>query len=97
MSVITRREFFQKTGTGAAVAGFLAGGGLKLHANPLGLPIGSQTYPHRQRIVDNDFAGLLKDMKALASRSSSCATRRITSTRTSLTESRPERSSTTMG
>ena len=63
MSEITRREFFQKTGTGAAVAGFLAAGGLKLHANPLGLPIGSQTYPHRQRIVDNDFAGLLKDMK----------------------------------
>jgi sugar phosphate isomerase/epimerase len=63
--MITRREFFQKTGTGAAVAGFLSAGGMKLHANPLGLPIGSQTYPHRQRIVDNDFAGLLKDMKAL--------------------------------
>jgi len=65
MTVITRREFFEKAGTGAAVAGFLAAGGLKLHANPLDLPIGSQTYPHRQRIVDNDFAGLLKDMKAL--------------------------------
>jgi hypothetical protein len=42
MSVITRREFFQKTGTGAAVAGFLAGGGLKLHANPLGLQSGAR-------------------------------------------------------
>jgi sugar phosphate isomerase/epimerase len=31
----------------------------------LGLPIGSQTYPHRQRIKDGDFAGLCKDMAAL--------------------------------
>jgi len=34
-------------------------------ANPLGLPIGSQTYPHRQRIKVGDFAGLCKDMAAL--------------------------------
>jgi sugar phosphate isomerase/epimerase len=31
----------------------------------LGQPIGSQTYPHRQRIKDGDFAGLCKDMAAL--------------------------------
>ncbi|HLK64572.1 MAG TPA: hypothetical protein VKU19_14105 [Bryobacteraceae bacterium] len=31
-------------------------------AYPLGLSIGSQTYPHRQRIKDGDFAGLCKDM-----------------------------------
>jgi sugar phosphate isomerase/epimerase len=37
----------------------------KLSAQPLGMPIGSQTYPHRQRIVDGDFAGLCKDMAAL--------------------------------
>jgi len=36
-----------------------------MRANPLGLPIGSQTYPHRQRIKDGDFAGLCKDMAAL--------------------------------
>jgi sugar phosphate isomerase/epimerase len=65
MTQITRREFFHKAGTSAAVAGFIAASGIKLQANPLGLPIGSQTYPHRQRIVDNDFPGLLKDMKAL--------------------------------
>jgi sugar phosphate isomerase/epimerase len=29
------------------------------------MPIGSQTYPHRQRIKDGDFAGLCKDMAAL--------------------------------
>jgi sugar phosphate isomerase/epimerase len=65
MTAITRREFFQKTGTGAAVAGFLAAGGAKLRANPLGLPIGSQTYPHRARIVAGEFAGLLKEMKGI--------------------------------
>ena len=36
-----------------------------LRAAPLGLPIGSQTYPHRQRIKDGDFAGLCKDMADL--------------------------------
>ena len=50
MSAMTRREFFQKTAADGAVAGFLAAGGVRLHANPLGLPIGSQTYPHRARI-----------------------------------------------
>ena len=34
-----------------------------LQANPLGLPIGSQTYPHRQ--TDGDFDGLLKTLKAI--------------------------------
>jgi sugar phosphate isomerase/epimerase len=47
------------------VAGFLSVGARELRANPLGLPIGSQTYPHRQRIKDGDFAGLCKDMAAL--------------------------------
>ena len=65
MTVLTRREFFQKTAAGGAVAGFLAAGGVRIHANPLGLPIGSQTYPHRARIQSGDLAGLLKDMKAI--------------------------------
>src|SRR6185436_14778613 len=65
MSAMTRREFFQKTATDAALAGFLAAGAAKLFANPLGLPIGSQTYPHRDRIVKGEFAGLLKDMKGI--------------------------------
>src|SRR4051812_12024402 len=34
-------------------------------ATPLGLPIGSQTWPHRQMIKDGDFAGLLKTLKAI--------------------------------
>ena len=58
---ISRREFFGKAATGAAVAKFLPAGALELRANPLGIPIGSQTYPHKQRIKDGDFAGLCKD------------------------------------
>jgi sugar phosphate isomerase/epimerase len=66
MSAMTRREFFKKTAADAAVAGFLmAAAGRRAYASPLGLPIGSQTYPHRERIVKGEFAGLLKDMKAI--------------------------------
>jgi sugar phosphate isomerase/epimerase len=64
MAAISRREFFKKTATDAAVAGFLAAGGVAtLSANPLGMPIGSQTYPHRAMIKDGNFAGLLKQLK----------------------------------
>lgn len=65
MSALSRREFFRKTAVDAAVAGFVAAGATKLFANPLGLPIGSQTYPHRQMIVDGNFAGLLKTLKEI--------------------------------
>jgi sugar phosphate isomerase/epimerase len=67
MDAITRREFFRKTVADTAVAGLLvAAAGTRAGASPpLGLPIGSQTYPHRERIVKGDFAGLLKDMKGL--------------------------------
>jgi sugar phosphate isomerase/epimerase len=65
MPAISRREFFKQSATDAAVAGFLSVAARELRANPLGLPIGSQTYPHRQRIKDGDFAGLCKDMAAL--------------------------------
>jgi sugar phosphate isomerase/epimerase len=64
MAAISRREFFRKTATDAAVAGFLAAGArATLVANPLGMPIGSQTYPHRAMIKDGNFAGLLKELK----------------------------------
>jgi sugar phosphate isomerase/epimerase len=57
MNAISRRKFF---GTAASIAATQC-----LSANPLGLPMGSQTYPHRQRIKDGDFAGLCKDMADL--------------------------------
>jgi sugar phosphate isomerase/epimerase len=59
MSPISRRELLQ----GLAAAGFLSTA--ELQGAPLGLPIGSQTYPHRQRIKDGDFAGLCKDLASL--------------------------------
>ena len=62
MSAISRREF-----AGLVAAGCLAPA-QRMFANPLGLPIGSQTYPHRQRIKDGDFAGLCKDMYDLGIR-----------------------------
>lgn len=59
-----RRDFLKHSAFGASCAGaFLAA--RNALANPLGLPIGSQTYPHRQRIKDGDFAGLCADMAAL--------------------------------
>jgi sugar phosphate isomerase/epimerase len=60
MADLSRREFLQKAAADAAAAGFLAAGAATLHANPLGLPIGSQTWPHRQMIKDGDLAGLAK-------------------------------------
>src|ERR1035438_604683 len=64
MPEFSRRTFLKKAAAGAAMAGFLPGRG-GLRANPLGLPIGSQTYPHRQRIKDGDLAGLCRDMADL--------------------------------
>src|SRR5437870_13356101 len=60
MPPISRREFFRRAAADAAVAGFLAARAVELRANPLGLPIGSQTYPHRAMIKDGNFAGLAK-------------------------------------
>jgi len=65
MRAISRREFFEKSAAGAAAAGLGSAGLRGLDATPMGIPIGSQTYPHRQRIRDGDLAGLCKDMADL--------------------------------
>ncbi len=65
MRRISRREFCGKAATTMAAANFLSASERGLLANPLGMPIGSQTYPHRQRIKDGDFAGLCKDMAGI--------------------------------
>jgi sugar phosphate isomerase/epimerase len=65
MLTISRRQFFKTTGAGAAAITLLGSRVATLKANPLGLPIGSQTYPHRARIVAGEFAALLKDMKSI--------------------------------
>jgi sugar phosphate isomerase/epimerase len=59
MARISRREFFKKASTGAAVAGLLSSSAQVLTANPLGMPIGCQTWPVRERIA-KDFPGTIK-------------------------------------
>jgi sugar phosphate isomerase/epimerase len=61
MSVISRREFFKDAATSAAVAGFLSAGARVLQGNPLGMPIGCQTWPVRGMIA-KDFPGTIKQL-----------------------------------
>jgi len=63
MSTISRREFCKTAATSAAAVSLLSAGVLKLHANPLGLPIGCQTWPVRDMIA-KDFPGTLKQLAA---------------------------------
>jgi sugar phosphate isomerase/epimerase len=65
MDEISRREFLKQSAATSAAAAFLPSFAREMQMNPLGLPIGSQTWPHRQRIKDGDFAGLCRDMAAL--------------------------------
>ncbi len=61
MPAITRRNFCKAATTQAAVVGLVSAGVLKLHANPLGLPIGCQTWPVREMIA-KDFPGTMKSL-----------------------------------
>jgi sugar phosphate isomerase/epimerase len=61
MSTISRREFLKSAATQAAAAGLLAAGALDLRANPLGMPIGCQTWPVREMIA-KDFPGTIKQL-----------------------------------
>ena len=83
MHTISRREFCGKAATTIAAASFVSASVRGLFANPLGMPIGSQTYPHRQRIKDGDFAGLCRDMAASASAMWSYAPQPMRSSRAS--------------
>jgi sugar phosphate isomerase/epimerase len=56
MPSISRRDFSK-----AAAAAFLSGSAAIVQANPLGLPIGCQTYPVRKMIAQ-DFRGTLKQL-----------------------------------
>jgi sugar phosphate isomerase/epimerase len=63
MSPISRREFLKSAATYTAAASFLSAGALQLRANPLGMPIGCQTWPVRQMIA-KDFPGTIKVLAA---------------------------------
>ena len=60
MTRISRRAFVKLAAADLAAAGWVAARVATLGANPLGLPIGSQTYPHRAMIKDGKFAELAK-------------------------------------
>src|SRR5437870_7899203 len=63
MPELSRREFLKSAATTTAAAGFLSAGALELRANPLGLPIGCQTWPVREMIA-KDFPGTIKQLAA---------------------------------
>jgi sugar phosphate isomerase/epimerase len=61
MSAISRREFLKYSAASAAAAGLLSVSAVELRANPLGLPIGCQTWPVRQ-LIAKDFPGTIKQL-----------------------------------
>jgi sugar phosphate isomerase/epimerase len=61
MKSTSRRTFLKRTGAQAAAAGFFGASALRLSANPLGLPIGCQTWPVKEMIA-KDFPGTLKQL-----------------------------------
>ena len=65
MTDMNRREFLAKTSAGAAAAGFVLANAGTASANPLGLPIGSQTYPHRQMLADGKAMELFMQLKSI--------------------------------
>jgi sugar phosphate isomerase/epimerase len=63
MRPISRREFIKTASTSAVLGAVLSTNNRVLHANPLGLPIGCQTWPVRE-LIAKDFRGTLKELAA---------------------------------
>ena len=63
MKTISRRRFLTGSVFGLATAEYLARGAARLHADPLGLPIGCQTWPVRE-MIGKDFDGTLRRLAA---------------------------------
>src|SRR6478672_8400188 len=61
MPGISRRGFLENAAMGAAAAGLVSAAATDLRANPLGLPIGCQTYPVRA-LIAKDFPGTIKQL-----------------------------------
>ena len=64
MAPISRREFIRTTSSSALIASLLSAMRRTLHASPLGMPIGCQTWPVRDSIA-KDFPGTLKQLSAV--------------------------------
>lgn len=63
MPTMSRRQFLRTTAVSSTAAAWLGTRAFPLHADPLGLPIGCQTWPVRQMIA-KDFPGTLKQLFA---------------------------------
>jgi sugar phosphate isomerase/epimerase len=63
MQPVSRREFLRTASSTAALGAILSTGARLLHADPLGMPIGCQTWPVRDSIA-KDFPGTLKQLSA---------------------------------
>ncbi len=63
MSRMTRRGFVKHAAAGLAAAGLLPAELMRLRANPLGMPIGCQTWPVREMMA-KDVPGTLKMLAA---------------------------------
>ena len=63
MLAISRRDFCKVAAAQSLAIGLISAGVLKLRANPLGMPIGCQTWPVREMIA-KDFPGTLKQLAA---------------------------------
>jgi sugar phosphate isomerase/epimerase len=61
MCALSRREFLAAAAASTAAIGLLGAHPLQLSADPLGLPIGCQTWPVRASIF-NDFPGTVKQL-----------------------------------
>jgi sugar phosphate isomerase/epimerase len=59
MSAMSRRTFVKNAAAQAVVAGLISSAAFELRANPLGLPIGCQTWPVRE-LIAKDFPGTIK-------------------------------------
>lgn len=63
MPPISRRQFIKTASSSTLLGAALSAGGRMLHADPLGLPIGCQTWPVRD-LIAKDFPGTLKVLAA---------------------------------
>jgi sugar phosphate isomerase/epimerase len=63
MHAMSRRQFLKTTAAFTAASGSLGATALELHADPLGLPIGCQTWPVREMIA-SDFPDTLRQLSA---------------------------------
>lgn len=63
MTPISRREFIRTTSTTAVAAALLSSTSRTLNANPLGMPIGAETWPVRD-LIAKDFRNALQQLRA---------------------------------